>query len=324
MATHKFAKPMPTEPKYKLHKLMYDLSSEDYHSIKGTYSSSQFKDLLEDTEIFVAKHINKTVEKESIPAFDVGTYFHTGVLEPHKLKSECVVYSGKVRRGEDWEKFKAKHPGKVIVTPSMRDTAEKLITLAQDSPVAMGYIKRGKPEVSLFVELWIDAGEIYAPHYGKVLDLHAGWLDFDVADHFRNRKKKPVKIIVKVRADSLGEDFVLDLKSTTGNARSASAMKGKILYYNYGLSASLYLDIFSLERGRPMNIFIWTFASKVCFNCKSFMASPSNILVGRAQYMKCVLRLAELIRGEFQLYDELGVLEPESWQLDYLKEKETD
>ncbi len=311
----------PIEPQYKLHRAITDMTSEQYHSIKGTYSSSQFKDLLEDTEIFVNKYINRTVEKESIPAFDVGTYFHTGVLEPHKLKVDCVVYEGKIRRGADWEKFAAKHPNKAILTPSMRDTAVKLVKLVQDSPVAMGYLKRGKPEVSLFVELWILHGEIYSPKYNKVLDRVEGWIDFPI---LKLPAGKPTKIIVKVRADSLGDGFVLDLKSTTGNAKSMSAMKGKISYYNYDLSCSFYLDMFSLLQGKQINTFIWTFASKDMGNCKSYKASSNNILVGRAKYMKAVLKLAECIRNEFQLYDELGVLEPESWQLEHIKEKEID
>ncbi len=81
-----------------LHKLIHDLSSDEYHATPGTYSSSQFKDLLDDEEIFINKYIKKTIEKEDVPAFGTGNYFHTGVLEPHKLKSEYVVFQGKVRR----------------------------------------------------------------------------------------------------------------------------------------------------------------------------------------------------------------------------------
>ncbi len=318
MAMHKFAKPLPEEPSYKLHKAIYDLSSEGYHSIKGTYSSSQLKDILDDEETFIKKYIERSVEKEHIAAFDVGNYFHTGILEPHKLRTDCVVYDGKVRRGSEWDKFKGQHKNKVILTPSQRDQAIRLIESVQDSPVAMGYIKRGKPEVSLFTEIWVDGGEIYSPKYNKVLDLSGGWLDTS------ELPGKFVKLIIKVRADSLGDDFVLDLKSTTGNARSEASMRGKITYYKYELSASLYLDMFSLLKGFQMDQFIWTFASKDAFNCKSYRASRHNLLVGRAKWMKAILKMVECQRNDWQLHDSLGTLEPEQFQLEWIKEKETD
>lgn len=315
MAKHQFPKAMPPGIP-KLHKHIFDMPSEVYHKIEGTYSSSQFKDLLDDEEIFIKKYIEKTIPKEDIPAFGTGNYFHTGVLEPHKLKQDCIVYTGKMRRGAEWEKFKAKHGEKTIITQGQLDQANLLIKSVQDSPIAMGYVERGRPEVSLFTELWIYNGEIFAPKFNVVLDFETGWIEYNCKDL---NPKKCVIIIVKVRADSLGDDFVLDLKSTTGNARSERAMRGKISYYNYDLSASLYLDMFSLLGEEMLTTFIWVFASKDCHNCKSFKASPTNILVGRAKWMRGVLKLAECMRNEFQLYDELGILEPEHYELDILK-----
>ena len=317
---HRFPKALPESP--PLHTIISDLNQEEYHSTSGTFSSSQFKDLLEDEEIFVNKYIRKTVEKEHIPAFDVGTYFHTGVLEPHKLTKECIVYEGKVRRGERWDAFKAKHKGKVILTPSQRDSSVRLIEAVQDSPVAMGYVERGKPEISFFCEILIYGGEIYAPNYGVKL-TRAGWVEGELD---RAEAKKATRLVVKVRADSLGEeyDFILDLKSTTGNARSANSMRTKISYYHYDLSASLYLDLFSLAAGKVIDTFIWTFASKDMHNCKSYKASLSNVLVGRAKYMKAMLTLASLQSSDWQIADSLGILEPQSFELEHIRESEAD
>lgn len=318
---HKFPRAIKESP--PLHKLIYDLSQEDYHSTSDTYSSSQFKDLLEDEEIFVNKYINKTVEKLHIPAFDVGTYFHTGILEPNKLSKECIAYEGKVRKGERWEEFKAKHKGKVIVTSKQKEDAEGLIQCVEDSPVAMGYVGRGTPEVSFFCEILVYGGEIYAPYY-KVKLTRNGWAYGELN---KSEIKKAVKLVVKVRADSIDlkdYEFVLDLKSTTGNARSANSMKAKISYYNYDLSASLYLDLFTLAVRSVINKFIWTFASKDMHNCKSYKASQTNVLVGRAKYMKAMLTLAECQANNWQIADSLGVLEPQGFELDYIRESEAD
>jgi hypothetical protein len=314
----KWPKKLPEMP--DKHKLIFDLTSDEYHGVSGTYSSSQFKDLLDDEEIFIKKYIEKVIPKEDIPAFGTGNYFHTGVLEPHNLKRDCVVYDSGIRRGAKWDAFAEKNRGKVIITSSQKDQAERLIAAVQGSPIAMDYIKNGRAEVSLFNDIWVKDGEIFSPEYNKMLDLEAGWLDFEVKE---KDFKTAVKLVLKVRADSLGEDFVLDLKSTTGNARSNFAMRGKISYYLYQLSAALYLDMFSLEKGEQIDTFIWTFASKDCHNCKSYKASRDNLFVGRAMWMKAVRSLAVLMKNDFQLYDELGVLEPQSHELEIIRKTDS-
>jgi hypothetical protein len=307
-------------PEYELHKAIYDMPSETYHSIQGTYSSTQFKDLLDDEEIFIKKYVTKTIERVSIPAFDVGTYFHSGVLEPHKIKDECVVFTGKIRKGKEWDAFKSKNSGKVILTQGQEREAKGLVESVKNSPVAMGYVQSAQPEVSFFAELVIFEGVIYAPYYNVAMNKY-GWEEATLS---KDQIKKGVSIVVKVRADALGEDYVQDLKSTTGNARSEFSMRQKISHYQYDLSASLYLDMFSLHAGDQLTKFIWTFASKDFFNCKSYMASPTNILVGRAKYMKALTKLASLMTNKWQLWDSIGVLEPMNYELEYIKEKELD
>ncbi len=315
---HRFPK---AAPEYELHVAIRDMPSEVYHSIQGTYSSSQLKDLLadEDGEVFYKKHIGKTIEKLSIPAFDVGTYFHSGVLEPHKLKDDCVVYPGKTRHGRQWEEFKLKHKNKAIVTEKQKSEAVDLVRDVKNSPIAIGYIERGEPEVSFFAQIYVYEGEIYAPLYDLIL-TPGGW----ESGRMPADKKKAQEFVIKVRADSLGDDFVLDLKSTTGNARSSNSMRRKISDYQYELSAALYLDMFSLLKETQLELFIWTFASKDFKNCKSYRASETNIRVGRAKYMTALNRLAVLTKNKWQLYDSLGVLEPEAYQLEIIREKELD
>lgn len=303
--------------KIELHQLIFNLNNEDYHQKVKGYSSSQFKDLLDDESVFVAKHIDKTIERESIAAFDVGTYFHTGVLEPHKLKQDCVVFPGKIRRGKEWEKFKKKHVNKAIVTDGQKLQAEGIVQAVKDSAVAQKYLK-GKPEVSLFTKIVVWRGRIFAPHYKMEL-TRRGWI----------KGKLPMSIehgfefTVKVRADLLGDTFMSDLKSTTGNARSTLETRFKIKDYEYDLSAALYMDMFSLKLPK-ITKFIWIFASKNLRNSKSYLASNDSILVGRAKYMKAMLKLAECAANDWQIEDTLGVIEPLPSEREYLVEKETD
>ena len=287
-----------------------DLSSSDYHGNKNTYSSSQLKDILEDPEYFHKKYILGQIERLSIPAFDVGTYFHTAILEPEKLNLECAVYKG-IRRGSAWDKFQEDNKGKAIITESEFGQADALIKAVQNSPIAMNRLKRGRPEVSAFVELLVADGQIYSPLRGKSIS-RGGWIKSKVP-------KRGTKLMIKVRADLLGDNFILDLKSTSGNTKSASYIKTKISNYSYDLSASLYLDMFSIALDRLMTDFIWTFASKDYYNCKNYMASNDNILVGRQKWIKAIVALAECIESDWQFEDSMAILEPSYFELEHIK-----
>lgn len=302
--------------KQNCHKLLADLHIDAYHGMTGTYSSSQFKDLLDDEDVFIQKYIKKTIAREESAAFDIGSYFHTGVLEPHKLKMDCVVYPGKVRHGKEWEKFKLKNKNRTIVTQSQKDQAEGLVRAVKDSPVAQEFLD-GDPEVSLITEINIHEGRIYAPHYGKVLTIN-GWEDGP-----KKRFDKAYVIFVRVRADMLGETYISDLKSTTGNARSKQEMRQKISYYQYDLSASLYVDMFSLLRPK-IERFVWIFASKDLFNSRSYEASENNMKVGRAKYMKAMLKLGDCASNNWASVDYLDMLEPLPHEMEHLIERDRD
>lgn len=302
----------------KLQGLIYDMSSEDYHGHPGTYSSSQFKVMLEDEELFHRQYILKSQVKEHINAFDVGTYFHTAILEPHKIKVDCAVFKG-IRKGKVWDDFQVANKGKAIITESEEKTALGIVTAVKNSPIAMGRIKRGKPEVSAFIDLTVSCGMIFSPD-GRVLGKH-GW---EEAKGRKPLKADAVIIPTKVRADLLAPDFILDLKSTTGNAKDKIEMKKKISYYEYDLSAALYLDIFSVATERNINEFIWTFASKDKFNCRSYVASAKNIQVGRAKWKKAVLKLADCIQSNWVFDDYMEILEPEFYQHEWIKESAED
>ena len=80
-----------------LNRLIRDMSSADYHNVVGTWSSSQLKDLIDDEDIFIRKYVKREIEKAESEAFDTGTYFHTGCLEPHKVVKEVAIFPGKTR-----------------------------------------------------------------------------------------------------------------------------------------------------------------------------------------------------------------------------------
>lgn len=295
----------------KMSTLITGLSSQEYHGTANTVSSSQLKDLLDNPEEFYKKYISKETDKIYLDAFDVGSYFHTAVLEPEKIKEDILVYTGK-RIGRQWEAFKKEHKNKAIVSPSMERQAKGLVKAVKSSQECMRWVKGCQVETSLFVELVVHDGRIYAKKEKLILGLN-GWEKVD-------KVPKGTVIVVKVRADSLNvkRKFISDLKSTSGNAKSKSSMESKVKNYNYGLSAAFYMDIYNVI-GLDIQKFIWIFASKDVGNAKPWRASKKHILAGRAKWSEAIITLAEMIETEWDT-DETGELEPDFEDLRYIEQ----
>jgi len=273
-----------------------DLSNEEYHKVLGPeeayYSSSQLKDMLDDPEVFYKKYIAmEAKERKEIPAFAIGTTFHTAILEPEKMEKECTVWEGGARRGKAWDAFKQEHKGKAIITMKEQDQVKNLVDATKASPVAMDLLREGIAEQSLFVEM--------------------------------------MGVRVKVRFDWKNDDleYILDLKSTTGSVKNEFAIRNKVSSFQYEMSAALYMDAMN-EWFRQNKIrkkikrFYWTFASKDLGTCKTWMASPKSIEVGRAKYQKALRLIKQYTENGWKFEDEIGMARPNPWEVtDWLDEK---
>lgn len=302
-------KPIPV-----LHRLIRNMTNKAYHATEGTWSSSKLKDVIDDEELFIRKHIKMEIPKEESEAFDTGTYFHTGVLEPHLMNKEIAVFEGKTRYGGKWDAFKIKNSDKCIITLNQKSQGDGMIEAVKSSPIAMTYLKDGESEVSLFVKLVVSGGKIYAPHYGVKMG-DDGWVKGSAPG-------KGVEFILKVRADYLGKNCVVDLKSTSGRANKAESVRGAISKYKYDLSAALYLDIFSLVK-EDLD-FYWIFASKENPCCGTWIATRKQIAVGRAKWTWAMKRMADLHHAKWEVVDYLRQADPLSHELEWLETTDTD
>lgn len=298
-----------------LNRLIRDMSNSSYHGVKGTWSSSQFKDLIDDEDVFIRKHIKREGEKLEGEHLDTGTYFHTGLLEPHKITKEIAVFEGATRHGKNWELFKEKNKGKMIITAKQKAVGDGMIKAVKSSPVSQEYLI-GDPELSLFTEILVSGREIYAPYFKKMMTPE-GWIEVDKIP------TKGFKLVVKVRADCLGENFISDLKSTSGKATQSSSVRSTISKYKYDLSAALYLDMFSLVK-EDVSAFIWIFASKDNPCAASWIATKNQLLVGRAKWSWAIKKLADLSSANWSLPDYLRDAEPLPYELEWLSVKESD
>lgn len=305
-----------------LNKLTVDMDSKFYHSVENTFSSSQLKTILQDPEYFHKKYITREVAKEEGAHFDVGTYFHTAVLEPHKLQEECAVFEGSMRRGQEWESFKRVNEGKTIITLKEKEPAENLVKAIKSSSICMSFLSNGNPEVSSFLKLYVLGGDVFAIRQSKIWSLQScGWVAYSEYTEKEILKLATV-IVVKARADylSLENGFISDLKSTTGNAKNEYEMRTKVDSFQYDFSCSMYLDIFSFCSGKDISNFYWLFASKDMGNAKAYRASDKNVIIGRHKWKKSVLDLAYYIKSNWQFKDSLGEIGPSYFNLEWLED----
>ncbi len=85
----------------------------------------------------------------------LGRATHTATLEPDKFNEEYAIYTGKIRKGKDWERFKSENPRKTILK---EDEAEHCLRIAREvrlNPIANKYLTGGKPEHTI---QWTDSG----------------------------------------------------------------------------------------------------------------------------------------------------------------------
>lgn len=277
-------------------KIVRNLSSDEYHKQlpweDHYFSSSQWKRMLEDPEIFYRMYIGQSTEKEdSKPAFDIGTYYHTAILEPQDLLNQCAVWKGGKRQGKLWEAFQQMHKGKAIITLTEKISADRIIEATLNSKIAMGLVDDPEAEVEL---------SIFTTFNG-------------------------VKCKIRTDVIRLGKhySYILDLKSTQGNVRDREKIRKTIEGSGYDLSAAYYIDIANqvIKELRlnvaPVTDFYWTFASKDKGICQTYKATKKQIEVGRAKYtagMEIFNKHAE-DNWENIFKEELLSVEPSSWEV---------
>lgn len=82
--------------------------------------------------------------------YRVGRLTHTAILEPDRLLTDYVVFTGKVRNGKAWDEFRAANADKTIVSRSELDDAMAMGKAARRNRFVRDLIADGEPEVCVF------------------------------------------------------------------------------------------------------------------------------------------------------------------------------
>lgn len=284
--------------------IYYDLTNDEYHEQQDIedhyFSSSQLKDMLGDPETFHQKYVLRDCEKYSSAAMDIGTCYHTEILEPHLAEDEYTVWDGGRKGTKLYKEFEAENQGKIILTKADKIKLDRLVQVTQNSPMAMNLLehKDAQKEVSFLITVF--------------------------------------GVQMKVRTDILilGKDYscIADPKSTTGNVKDKIKMRRKVADSNYELSAAMYIVLvnecirqFDLPYA-PVTDFFWIFASKdPTGNCKVWRASEDQIKVGMGKFMTAVTDLKKYMDSDWSFEDSIDDLEPMSWdKTEWIKEEDSD
>lgn len=256
-----------------------EMSNEAYHANVSHVSSSGLKLFLDDPRAFYIKYVEKKKDTAPHPnqdAFDFGSYIHAHILEPWLVDEEFAVFSGAIRRGEAWKKFKKENEGKIILTMNQGATADKMLEGFVNQKVLIG--KHGYAEerqLSSFFEK------------GKAEESFA--INLDGLD---------VKVRCDYRKDFEEFGSVNDVKTTNESLypdkdkHNLKVVEDVCKRFSYDLSAALYVDVISIILGKPQD-FYFTFLSKSTGHSCIFRASDAMLERGRAKYKEAIKGIKE-------------------------------
>ncbi len=206
---------------------------------------------------YVRKH-----PKESTPAMEKGTAVHLAVFEPEIFEQSVESYEG-IRRGKEWEKFKADNPGSLILKTNDFDAVADIRDALRAHPRVKELLDaKGTGEMGA---VWTDA--------------ETGILCKGLLDRF---------------CQCWGYSIVLDLKTTT-DARPVE-FATTVYKLNYHTKAAWYLDGLAAISDVPRR-FLWIAVESEGYHGISIYDPSDNMLQkGRQNYRALLTRYADCLK----------------------------
>lgn len=253
----------------KLKKGYNEVSNAEYHGDRSFYSSSALKLLLKDKAAFYKKYIlNEKQEEKVNHNFTFGSYVHALILEPHLVHEEFVQYSGD-KNTDKFKEFKKEHAGKEILTPTAWSNGQYLLSQVQASS-NFNYVQGGEAEKTF-------CGSING-------------------------------MPLKVRADYIAKDYILDVKTTSANISDLANIERACANYDYALSAALYLDMFKKKNPKLKRFLFW-FINKQSGQEVLVQASNEFLEFGRQKYKEAIKIYKDAVAND-NWEDSLPVIYP--------------
>ena len=239
-----------------------NLPYSEYEKLPGL-RASDMKTLLKNPRAYYnAKTLG--VKKEASKSMNLGSAAHTAILEPEKFADEIVVFDGAVRRGKEWDKFKAEHEGKLILNANEFDSVTEMAKAVNRNIDAVNLLREGDAEVTLEFE-------------------------------FMGRK-------FKSRLDWLNGCIIVDLKTT--DDASPAGFARSIWKYAYHRQAALYMDGVGESTGDIIKGFVFVAVEKSApYAVGVYRLDMQGEEAGRVSYQSLLLDMADCkINRNFPAY----------------------
>lgn len=253
-----------------------DMSNDEYHGDKETFSRSALMDFKRSPYFYWANHVNPArPQKEKTPAMIFGSAFHEFMLEPKEFEKHYACEPPKVLLKnvgrEKYDEFKAycaelEESGKII----LKD--EEFLTLTKMKEALLAH-----PEAS---QLFL--GGVYESAYI--------WQD------------KESGLICKTKPDILHANMIVDLK-TCADA-SPAAFQRAMASGGYHIQGAMARDGIKENEGRVINnVLNICIETKYPFAIGIYLIDEAAIEVGEAEFKETLLALNHaIVNNEWPSY----------------------
>ena len=236
---------------YELHTypgVTFGLPFDQYLQLPGESASALKKMMVSPLNYKWAKeHPTK-----STPAMAIGTATHAAVLEPHRMKTDFILWTGGARKSKAWDLFKEAAGDRQILNETEWSEVVAMHDSVRSNPLAMKYLAEGVAEVTL---VWTD------PHTGIVHHARVDWVT--VVD---------------------GKLVFVDLKTT----RDASYRKFCADAYKLGyhIQFGLYVDGGFYIFGETPRFVVIAVENKPPYDCAVYTVPDEVLQQGHDEYLR--------------------------------------
>lgn len=211
---------------------------------------------------------NQLKKRAGTDAMKVGRATHVAVFEPEAFASTCVLWDGGTRRGKEWDKFKAAHEGREILTEVEHEKCVAIGAAVRADATAAQYLAGGKSELTI---LWTHT----VPAVGQL----PGY-----------------SIDAKARVDFAADvGALVDLKTTRDASPEGFGRDSWRLGYH--AQAAIYSDAYFAVTGRRLPYVLVAVESEAPYAVQTYRVPDIALELGREHYRGLMDRLA-LCRSE--------------------------
>lgn len=191
-----------------------------------------------------------------------GRATHLAVFEPERFRASYACWTGKVRRGKEWDAFAEENSDVEILTADMYQQCQEIGEAARKDAIAAKYLNGGRGELSV---LW----EYVVP-------------DTNGFDGYRMDCKGRLDFVAQCGA-------IVDLKTTRD--ASPDGFGRECAKYEYHVQAAFYRDAYAAVTGQHLPYVLVAVEVNRPYVVQVYRVHDEILALGRERYRNLLARL---------------------------------